>query len=240
MLKWILLSQVSCFERVWESDCLLDQSHISRLNTELAALREPSNTPSDGPTTTLVDPYLHPLVYDKTLVSLPHRSPPPQHPPALTDIYTLSQRFALLPSDIFVSALYTVELLSYINNLPPHHTPLYKLLETTLGAFMPLFEHTLTDLHRNNPLLQRIPGSCRYTVWDEPDPPEYSDDEDGWAVYEREMRHWIMNRPIKLPDVPPGGYQGGLEHRKYAVSLRDKRLQVIVNVSETRIVCFPS
>lgn len=157
-------------------------------------------------------------------------------PPSLTDIYTLSQRFALLPTDLFVSFCGHVDFLSYINGLPPHEKALYELLETTLGALIPLFEHTLTDLHRNNPLYLRIPGSCRYTIWEEPEPPEFSDDEDGWVTYQREMRHWILNRPISLPDVPSGGYPGGLEHRKHQVTLRGKRLQVIMQVTDIRLV----
>lgn len=125
--------------------------------------------------------------------------------------------------------------LSYINNLESRHTSLYRSLETALSAFIPLFEHVLTDLHRNNPLSLRIKGPCRYTEWEEPEPPEYSDDEEGWELYEREMRYWVLHRPISLPDVETG-YPGGLEHRNHTVNLRGRTLQVVVSVSEIRLV----
>lgn len=180
---------------------------------------------------------LHCLVYNRTLVSYNHRIPKPLPSPPSTDIYTVCPRFAILPADVSVDKNGKVNFLSYINNLHPEdHAFHYTLLETYLAKFIPLFEHTLTDLHRNNPLPQRIPGPCRYTVWDEPDPPEHSDDEEGWSTYERDMRHWVMNRPIQLPDVPDTGYPGGIENRKFAVSLRQRRIQVIVEVTETRLV----
>lgn len=78
-------------------------------------------------------------------------------------------------------------------------------------------------------------------MWEEPEEPEHSDDEEGWAAYESELRHWLMNRPIRLPDVPEEGYPGGLEMRKHVVSLRGRTVQVVVDVSEIRLVsdlCF--
>ena len=109
-------------------------------------------------------------------------------------------------------------------------------MEMLLESFVPLFEHTLTDLHRNNPLVPRISGCCRYTEWDEPDPPDFSDDEEGWTNYESEMRQWTLNRPITLPDVPGQGYSGGLEKRRHIVSLRNRSIQVIVNVSNINLI----
>lgn len=180
---------------------------------------------------------LHCLVYNRTLVWYNFRTPRPLPSPPIPDIYTVCPRFALLPADIFVDDSRQVKFLSYINNLHrDDHASLYTLLETCLTKFLPLFEHSLTDLHRNNPLRQRIPGSCRYTIWEEPEAPEYSDDEEGWSAYERDMRHWVMNRPIELPSVPHTGYPGGLEDRKFLVSLRRRKLQVIVDVTETRLV----
>ncbi len=108
-------------------------------------------------------------------------------------------------------------------------------MEMLLESFVPLFEHTLTDLHRNNPTVPRISGCCRYTEWDEPDPPDFSDDEEGWTSYESEMRQWTLTRPITLPDVPGQGYGGGLEKRRHIVSLRNRSIQVIVNVSKINL-----
>ncbi|KAF5383344.1 hypothetical protein D9757_008414 [Collybiopsis confluens] len=229
--------QVSCFERIWESDSLFDPSALSLLNEAFFKLKldKPplSDLESNFP---IIDPMLYPLVYNRTLISYPpfhtvHTQPPPQ----LTDIYTLSQQYALLPSDVYVSPSGSAKFLSYINDLNPDtHKAIYPLLENALTSLIPLFEHVLTDLHRNNPLPQRIPGTCRYTIWDEPDPPEYSDDEEGWVKYEREVREWTLNRPITLPDVDKSGYTGGLEKRRVRVSLKGKRLQTIVRVEEYR------
>ncbi|KXN90108.1 hypothetical protein AN958_05113 [Leucoagaricus sp. SymC.cos] len=230
--------QVSCFERIWESDSLLSHPCNEELRLSLTALEHlPTCTRNDDSTTIhLIDPMLYCLVYNRTLVSQGHRPPRPIPSPPKTDIYTVCPRFALLPSDISVDATGKVTFLSYINNLDKdQHAPLYTLFERSLTKFIPLFEHTLTDLHRNNPLPQRILGRCKYTVWDEPDAPEYSDDEEGWSIYERELRHWVLNRPIQLPDIPQAGYPGGIEDRKLTVSLLGRRLQVIVDVTETSL-----
>jgi hypothetical protein len=48
-----------------------------------------------------------------------------------------------------------------------------------------------------------------------------------------------MNRPIQLPDLPSTGYPGGIENRKFNVTLRGRMLQVIVEVTETRLVFSP-
>ncbi|KAF8665332.1 hypothetical protein AX16_000351 [Volvariella volvacea WC 439] len=230
--------QLSCFERIWEHTSLLDDATFSRLQHELDYLRRAMDKPErseNGTTIALVDPLLHPLVYNRTLVRYQRRHPHSLPSPP-SDIYTVSSKFSLLPSDVSISPSGQARFLSYINNLhPEEHSSLYRSLETILTGFIPLFEHTLTDLHRHNPLTQRIPGSCKYTVWEEPDPPEYSDDEEGWVNYERDMRQWVMNRPLVLPDIPEEGYQGGLEARKHIVSLKDRKLQIIVNVSETRL-----
>ena len=221
---------------------MLDATELHLLTEALYSLREASPLPPNGSegniTETLIDPLLYCLVYDTTLVcDLPlHDHLRPEPPPHWIDGRTTSGRFALLPSDVFVTQSGSAQFLSYINNLDPRHRDLYRKLEVTFSAFLPMFEHVLTDLHRENPLHQRIKGTCRYTVWEEPDSPVYSDDEDGWAHYQHEMREWMMNRPICLPDVPESGYLGGLEFRNHNVNLRERTVQVIVNVSETRLV----
>lgn len=211
-------------------------------NNELSLLQESQNLGcsrgGDGVTSMIIDPFSHCLVYGRTLVHDFHQTdgPRPQPAPSHLGNYFVSQKFSFLPSDLVVHPSGAVEFDSYINNLHPRHSSLYRGLENLLRACLPLFSNVLTDLHRNNPLPQRIKGACRYTEWDEPEPPEHSDDEEGWATYERDVRSWIMHRPILLPDVPPNGYPGGIENRKYNVDLRGRKLQVVVNVFETRLV----
>ncbi|KAJ3829194.1 hypothetical protein F5880DRAFT_1620787 [Lentinula raphanica] len=227
--------QVSCFERIWESSRILDPSSLSVLNNEFSSLKSRKVVSQELSTLPIIDSTQNPLVYRHTLVASPSLRTWP--PPQLTDMYTLSRRYALLPSNAQISPSGKVEFTSYINDLDrQHHETTYQLLQEALTSFIPLFEHTLTDLHRNNPLPQRIPGTCRYTVWDEPDAPEHSDDEEEWVNYERELRQWSLNRPINLPDVPLTGYAGGLERRRHLVSLKSKKLQFIVNVSEYRTI----
>ncbi|KAF8913230.1 hypothetical protein CPB84DRAFT_1760716 [Gymnopilus junonius] len=226
--------QVSCFERIWESNTLLDPLAKKSLSASFDKLKPGALKSDDGTITYLLDHMLYPLIYNKTLVShLSGRILRSVPPPPSNDVYTVSPHFLLLPSDVSVSEDGSVEFLSYINNLHPdlhHNTCLH--LESLLAGFLPLFEHTLTDLHRNNPLVQRIPGHCRYTIWEEPEPPEYSDDEEGWTTYESDMRKWVLNRPIDLPDVPDAGYPGRLEARRHVVTLRNRTIQVIVSAFE--------
>jgi hypothetical protein len=210
---------------------LIGQADLATLNEALRGLRSTSATHE-----ALVDPLLYCLVYGRTLVIENECLSRAEPSPLAEASYAVSRRFALLPSDFCCSSTGTVKFLSYINNLPFRNRSTYEILETALAAFIPLFEHVLTDLHRNNPLPQRIKGAYKYSEWDEPDPPEHSDDEDGWAAYEMEMRHWIMNRPLQLPDIPVGGYPGGIERRRHTVNLRGRTLQVIVSVHEIRVV----
>jgi Protein of unknown function (DUF4246) len=241
----LLSSQISCFERIWETEHLLEPTITAALNHELSAFRNHTITlrrVEDNVTTFFIDPFLHCLVYNRTLVSSSYNRHFPSRPipsPSAGDIYTVSPQFAFLPSEALISSSGIASFTSYINNLHPSRITLYAHLETTLTSLLPLFEHTLTDLHRSNPLAQRIQGPYKYTVWDEPDEPEFSDDEEGWAAFDREMRLWEMTRPINLPDIPDTGYPGGLERRNHVVSLKGRKLQVIVQVSDTRLVgCF--
>ena len=223
----------------------MDQESLVGINEAFRSLPSFKSSQDFGRTAcvqALVDPLLYCLVYGETLLAgsnnqdRPRTTSIPTTPIPTTSDYALSQKFALLPSDFSFTMTGAVKFLSYINNLHPRYQSVYRSLEAALSAFMPLFEHVLTDLHRNNPLCPRIQEPYHYTVWEEPEPPEYSDDEDGWTTYQQEMRQWIMNRPLCLPDVPDDGYSGGLESRRHVVSLRDGVFQVIVDLYEIRLV----
>ncbi|KAJ2936062.1 hypothetical protein H1R20_g1033, partial [Candolleomyces eurysporus] len=235
--------QVSCFERIWESDILFDAEYATALLRDLAKLRGGSQqhiADGNGVETSIIDPLLHCLVYHRTLVRwIYSQTPQPLPPPVSNDSFTVSLDFSALPSDVSLSKElpYSAQFKSYINNVhPDQHKSLYTHLEALLSKSVPLFEHTLTDLHRNNPLTERIHGACRYTVWDEPDAPESSDDEEGWVRYEREMREWVMNRPIQLPEVHEDGYPGGMEKRRHVVSLKGKQVQVLTRATEIHLI----
>ncbi|THH33338.1 hypothetical protein EUX98_g822 [Antrodiella citrinella] len=232
--------QVSCFERIWESTALFTTEFLSSLDTELQVVRDADTATSDGTVFDIVDPYTYPVRYNNTLVRAPdgqlHFAVPPVEPPV--DGYTVSTHFASLPTSFSIShadGVLTAHSLAYINGIDPSLSALYSYIEHALAKTIPLFEHVLTDLHRDNPLPQRIRGSCKYTVWDEPEEPEHSDDEDGWAKYGREMRTWALQRPIAIPDIPDTGYPGGLEKRRTVVSLRGSTIKVIVKVTDIRL-----
>ncbi|KAL0951873.1 hypothetical protein HGRIS_008533 [Hohenbuehelia grisea] len=229
---------VSCFERIWASDCLLEDALVPRLVTSIASFRSsnrsrPVTSSSDG-VSFILDPYLYPLVYHRSLVQ--HRGDSYSTVPAPSGDALYLTSSSMLPSRVHVSPSSEAIFTSYINNVETaSHPEMYASLGSLLSAFIPMFEHTLTDLHRNNPLGQRIPGPCKYAEWDEPDSPEYSDDEAGWVAYERELRAWTLNRPIRLPDVPKNGYIGGLEKRRHQVKLTGRDIYVIVQIEDIRL-----
>lgn len=47
---------------------------------------------------------------------------------------------------------------------------------------------------------------------------------------------WVQNKVVGLPDVPEGGYPGGLEKRERRISLRGRTLQVIVKLANIHLV----
>ncbi|PFH49666.1 hypothetical protein AMATHDRAFT_76049 [Amanita thiersii Skay4041] len=232
--------QVSCFERIWESTSLLDDLTTVHFLEEVDILFESkknSATNTGGRCEIfLVDPYLYPFIYDRTFtfiggdeLGIRTLSGPV--------FFATSTKFSLLPTDVHISENYEgATFLSYINDLhPARHKVMYSLLSKLLCKLVPLFERTLTDLHRNNPLKLRIPGSYCYTEWDEPDPPEHSDDEEGWVNHQEEIKKWELSRPIKLPDVPETGYPGGVEDRNHRVYLRGRTIQIVTEILDIRL-----
>ena len=189
--------------------------------------------------TLLVSPCSHPLVYGRTLsFDSNHELVPTSSPLFSEENYTLSPTYAWIPTPFLVSEdrPSTTTALSYINGIYPGRTSLYRGVEKLLGHSIPLFEHVLTDLHRSNLLWHRIPGTCKYTTWDEPLTPQHSDDEEGWLNYQREIKQWTLERPLQYPDVPKDGYPGGLEHRKFKATLSGRLVEVIVKVTEVTLV----
>ncbi|KAF9041158.1 hypothetical protein BDP27DRAFT_1435080 [Rhodocollybia butyracea] len=134
----------------------------------------------------------------------------PTHCPLVYDRSLVS--FTIRPTTcrIFVSPSGDVEFLTYIND---------SILSSPL----------------NLPTDSTVYGGMSIYSLDEPDPPEHSDDEEGWVAYERDMREWTLNRPISLPDISTG-YRGGMEQRRQTVTLKSKRLQCIVSVSEHQMI----
>lgn len=235
-------SEVSCFDGIWETYTATDQEFLMMFNRELQTLREQdaARRHKSSVTVDIVDPYRYALVYGHTLARGPDdKLRPVPSPPFAQQNYTLSSGFAFIPTVFSVEKgghPLSVSARSYINGVSPSHTALQACIEACLSTSIPLFEHVLTDLHRSNLLCHRIPGMCKYTSWDEPFTPEHSDDEEGWANYQREMREWVLDRPVQYPDVPDEGYTGGLEVKKYRANLRGRSLKVIIKVTDVHLV----
>lgn len=231
--------QVSCFERIWESHAILDNSARESLNCQLSRFLETlpdklARREGDELTCRIIDPYLHPLIYGRTLAydSAKEGFLRPEPVPNITDVTNtdfLSQKFACLPCDFLISQDGTAKALSYINNLQPCYSALYRHFEGLLSKCVPMFEHVLTDLHVDNPNRVRIQEPSSSAEWEEPEPPDFSRDSVDWSAFESKKRQWVMRRSI-VPDVPITGYQGGLEERRNIVQLRGKTLQVIHDV----------
>lgn len=195
----------------------------------------------------LVHPSLYPVVYGRTLgrypdpkgVMAPIASPFSEENHTYANQYR-SEKFQWLPTDFQVDDNGSVKALGYINNLHPTYEGLYRCIEDVIKCFVPLWEKVLSDMMHNLPT--RIQGS--YLPIEESDP-SYPREED---VDEEEEAYsdcidaymenvWRNNKIVGLPDVPDGGYPGDLEKRDVDISLRGKKLQIIVKLANIHLVC---
>ncbi|KAG8694899.1 hypothetical protein FRC08_008196 [Ceratobasidium sp. 394] len=162
------LTQVACYDRIWQSDKLIPTSLKEKLVAGVSKLEDVPDSEKDwhprsnGLVLDLAHPSLYPIVYGRTL-AYPEGStdrdaatlkpiPPPELPKDMTSFfareenYHISAKFQWLPTDFVVSDDgKAVKSVSYINNLhPEQHAELYTTIEELIGAFVPLFERVLT------------------------------------------------------------------------------------------------
>jgi len=232
-------SRVSCFERIWESDCIISSDDQRKLLSSVEKMR----LNYKGPQTIqrfLINPYRYCLNYKR----LGHHNKTSGEDRSETRDFGLSTHLACLPTDYYIpSTGEPAKRSSYINGVncvDPEFTDVYTSLDGILNAFVPLFEKVLTDLHRNHPLPRRIVGTCHYSEWDEPESPDFSDDDEALSSYLSELKLWSMNRPIELPDISESGYLGTLHRRQFHVSLAGKTLQVYYSLMEYDLVSSSS
>ncbi|KAG8938265.1 hypothetical protein FRC03_007455, partial [Tulasnella sp. 419] len=247
-------AEVSCFDRIWQSDTLIPPDLRDQLITEIKKLedipeeKKDWHPRSDGLVLDIVHPSLYCLVYGRTR-GYPTNSDPKARSaqdfkiiegPDYIDTgeglpcdYTLSKKFAWIPTDFHIAESGDhAEAKGYINNLHPSHTDLYKGIEILIARFSHLFDRVLTDLHPSNPLPVRTPGDFYYEDDDRwPDQEEGEDDD----TYDVRVDEWKKNRPIVLPTVPAGGYNGTLQDRKVRYTIRGRDLQVIVKVANIHL-----
>ncbi|KAF8601374.1 hypothetical protein BDV93DRAFT_524780 [Ceratobasidium sp. AG-I] len=255
-------AEVSCYDRIWQSDTLVPASLRDRL---IAGASKLENVPdsekdwhprSNGQVLDLVHPSLYPIVYGRTLAypgDLDDRNPAMLIPIPIPDVltasdsrraryyqeknYHVSRRFQWLPTDFQVSDDgKSVKSLGYINNInPDEHATLHATVEELVGAFLPLFERALTDsLPENIIIPQRVTNGYSYDEEYEPSPNE-EDFEDADEFDER-YREWEAKRPFEQPDVKAEGYVlGSLERRGFWYSLNGRTIQVIVKLANIHL-----
>lgn len=140
-----------------------------------------------------------------------------------------SKKFQWLPAEFHVEADGSVHINSYINNLhPQQHAGMYPVLARIFSHCLPMLEQVLSDnIVRNK--LRLINDVDSHDMY--PDDPSDLDDDDDEAYED-----YVNNRiplEIPLPDTFPAENLAGYLQRN--VSLRDKRLQVIVKLASIEL-----
>ncbi|KAJ7499568.1 hypothetical protein FB451DRAFT_1205882 [Mycena latifolia] len=248
------------FDAIWYSDRLISNEISDRLRAAVADLEDVPNElkdwhpGSDGQVLDLVHPSLCPIVYGRTRSGSTLVKPPESDASKRYANNALSSAFCWLPSDFSVDATDgSVTLVSsYINNLDPaKHKPLYRLIESVLTAFVPLFERVLSQINGQDQDLYRDvrPGSGRIMVervfgtWS-----GYSNKYAGVSVpcvwdEEPEYIHGMTNEqyeklredaPKRLPEAY-AEYTGELEKTIVPYSLRGRTIQCIVKLANIHL-----
>ncbi|KAJ7121240.1 hypothetical protein C8R43DRAFT_1033512 [Mycena crocata] len=247
------------FDAIWYSDRLISGEVSDRLRTAVAELEDiPDDLKdwhpgSNGQVLDLVHPSLFCIVYGRTTES-----------PGLTHVESLEREdseryaqnarsydFSWLPSDFSVDATDgSVKLISpYINNLhPAKHSSLYRLIESIISSFVPLFENVLSQVNGTEKDLYRdiTPGSGRivpqrlFGTWAGYNwkfagvavpciftPPSYD-------MTKVEYKKWKKERKKVLPEAYQE-YAGELEKTIAPYSLRGKTIQCIIKLANIHL-----
>ncbi|KAJ7771992.1 hypothetical protein DFH07DRAFT_913748 [Mycena maculata] len=257
-----------CFDAVWYSDKPIPLQLSDALKSAVAKLEAGAkdwHPGSDEQVLDLVHPSLHCVVYGRTRAFLPD-SPRIEDnllvvgPPAggtsdsdWTREFTLSQRFAWLPSDFTVREDGSVRLVSpYINNLHPVlHKSMYHVIESLLATrFVPLFERVLGDLNTRDRVPvegnRRIRTHRQAAIWPGrrhqrvipciwglngiPYPESIPEGVDEELFYEE----FHTNAPKILPESHRA-YQGALEKGFSPISLLGRTIQCIIKLANIHL-----
>ncbi|CAE7145789.1 unnamed protein product [Rhizoctonia solani] len=251
-------AEVSCYDRIWQSDTLIPASLKGKFISGAAKLEDVPESEKDwhprsnGQVLDLVHPSLYPIVYGRTLsypedsddrspTALQLRLKPPtsgsrsENSWRTPNHYYISDRFQWLPTDFKVSEDgKSVKSASYINNLHPlEHAELYTTIEGLIAAYIPLFERVLTDSIHAIP--ERTFNGYSYDLDASGKSPSYSEYSDA-DRFDEEYRKWEEGRSIVLPFVPEEGYQAGsLEKRQIKYTLAGRTIQVIVKLANIHL-----
>ncbi|KAH7337287.1 hypothetical protein B0J17DRAFT_666990 [Rhizoctonia solani] len=252
-------AEVSCHDGIWQSDTLISAVLKEQLVTGVTKLEDVPESKkgwhphSNRQVLDLVDPSLYPIVYGRTL-SFPEdssdRSPAalqlrlksPEGPVRfrLCDSpldFFISKRFQWLPTDFEVSEDGTsARSLSYINNIHPQEYGLYKTIEGLISAYIPLFEHVLTDcIQENYAIPERTYSSGSYD-WNPHSAPPNSTDYSDAQKYNEAYVEWRKGCIMSVPHVDEAGYlAGSLEKRLIEYKLGGRTIQVVVKLTSIHL-----
>ena len=146
------------------------------------------------------------------------------------DFFTecFSKKFQWLPAEFHVEADATVHINSYVNNLHPQlHASMYPLLARIFSDCLPMMEQVLSDNVLKDEL-RLIDDPDSHEMYDDEEPSDIDDDDAYDEFYENRIP-----LDIPLPESFPSENLKGFLHKN--VSLRDKRLQVIVKMASIEL-----
>ncbi|KAK6347382.1 hypothetical protein TWF718_005221 [Orbilia javanica] len=159
-----------------------------------------------------------------------------------------SKNFQWLPADVSLTELdgvKTVKIESYINNLHPRHTALYRLVEQVILKSIPMWSQSIVSACTMNQTEIRIPWDISYN-FDEDEVPEdiYSEEDDEDAQWDKKhdwrqnMRETHVRQP-EAPDYMPralraASYRGARELDLWE-KFKAKGLQVIVKFASIHL-----
>ncbi|KAJ7190216.1 hypothetical protein GGX14DRAFT_483562 [Mycena pura] len=252
------------FDAIWFSDRLISDEIANRLRAEIVTLEDAEQVKdwhpgSNGQVLDLVHPSLYCIVYGRTRSVTRYIDASSSLTPVTPATYelsndyskrALSKRFCWLPSDFSVDANDgSVTLVSpYINNLhPTKHQSLYRVIESILSSFVPLFERVLSQVNGQDKDLFRDvpPGSGRIKV-------ErvfgtftgYRMKFAGVAVpciwtegmkYQEDMTNDEYERLAEVLPEAHEEYAGALEQTIAPYSLRGKTIQCIIKLANIHL-----
>ncbi|KAJ7283224.1 hypothetical protein C8J57DRAFT_1291802 [Mycena rebaudengoi] len=250
-----------CFDAIWYSDRLISTQVSTDLRSAITELEDVDENLKDwhpgsnDQVLDLVHPSLYCITYGHTRCFYPLNSvfaalEPPEYDGQCAR-GALSGQFSWLPSDFSVDANDgSVKLLSpYINNLHPvKHITLYRLIESVVTSFVPLFERVLSQINGEecDLLRDRTPGSGRiqtkrvFGTWPWTDrtmfklvgiavPCVWENNRE--AVYSRSLQKKV---PMVLPEAFET-YSGELEKSISPYSLRGKTIQCIIKLANIHL-----
>ncbi|KAJ7717667.1 hypothetical protein B0H16DRAFT_1610617 [Mycena metata] len=249
------------FDAVWYSDHLISNETSMLLR---ALVSELGNVPadlkdwhpgSDGQVLDLVHPSLYCITYGRTRTSTSDLVAPPEYGDELTIAdNAISRHFSWLPSDFTIDAMDgSAKLVSpYINNLHPKHETLYRVIESVLSSFVPLFERVLSQINGQDKDLYRdiTPGSGRilvartfgtwagynYKLCGVSVPCIWRNGEVEWiaGMTDEEYQTAREEAPKVLPEAPKE-YAGELEKSISPYSLHGRTIQCIIKLANIHL-----